>query len=129
MTDGCNRRNVVDTSILAAKAFVQEPAESTLAKVVVKSVKVIPAHLIHDHPYYDVWAVCSLLLSGFALCCSIIRKCTQQDQGCGTNQSLHISKRYVLCGGLFSLCVAQALPIGYALESLYGGVLAQLLAL
>jgi hypothetical protein len=47
---------VINHRILAVKTFVHQPPEAVIPILVVKTVQIVPPHLVYHHTYYQFWA-------------------------------------------------------------------------
>ena len=56
VTNGCNRRQVVNASIVAVEALIKQTTETRLTKSAIKTIQILPAHLVHNHTHHEARA-------------------------------------------------------------------------
>jgi len=57
VTDGGDRRNVRDATVLATESFVQESLETTLAVASLIAIEIIPTHLVNNQSHDQLWTL------------------------------------------------------------------------
>jgi hypothetical protein len=75
MADSRHRRKIVDQTVVAGVALLDQPLEALVTKLVIIPAEVVPAHLVYHHTDYELRALAKL---SFCLC--TYRAAEQQKQ-------------------------------------------------